>query len=39
MSGDCHFWSGLMKLKNDLLRMGKFIVGDGHKHVSRRMLG
>ena len=29
MPGDSHFWSGLMKAKNDLLRMGKFKVGDG----------
>jgi hypothetical protein len=35
MSGDSHFWSGLMKIKNDLLRMGKFIVGDGSQTCSR----
>jgi hypothetical protein len=29
MPGDSHFWSGLMKIKNDLLRMGKFTMGDG----------
>ena len=29
MPGDSHFWSGLMKAKNDLLRMGKLKVGDG----------
>jgi hypothetical protein len=28
MSGDSHFWSGLVKIK-DLLRMGKFTVSDG----------
>jgi hypothetical protein len=31
MPGDSQFWSGLMKAKNDLLRMGEFIVGDDHK--------
>jgi hypothetical protein len=29
MPGDSHFWLGLMKIKNDLLRMGKFTMGDG----------
>jgi hypothetical protein len=29
MPGYYHFWSGLMKIKNDLLRMGKFTGGDG----------
>jgi type V secretory pathway adhesin AidA len=29
MLGDSHFWSGLMEIKNDLLRMGKFTVGYG----------
>ena len=29
MPGDSHFWSSLMKVKNDFLRMGKFMVGDG----------
>jgi hypothetical protein len=29
MPGDSHIWSGLMKIKNDLFRMGKFTVGDG----------
>jgi hypothetical protein len=29
MPGDSYFWSGLMKRKNDLLRIGKFVVGDG----------
>jgi hypothetical protein len=26
MPEDPHFWSGLMKIKNNLLRMGKFKV-------------
>jgi hypothetical protein len=39
MLGDSHIWSGLMKIKNDLLRMGKFTVGDGHKPVFGRVPG
>jgi hypothetical protein len=27
--GDSHFWSGHMKVKEDLLRMGWFKLGDG----------
>jgi hypothetical protein len=28
-SGDSHFWSGLMKIKDQFLRLGHFQVGDG----------
>jgi hypothetical protein len=31
--GDSQFWSGLMNVKNDFLRMGSFIVQDG-KEIS-----
>jgi hypothetical protein len=37
MPEDSHFWSGLMKIKNDLLRMDKFKVSMGHKLVFGRM--
>src|SRR6266498_3548994 len=29
MPGDSHFWAGLMKVKRDFLRLGRFILGDG----------
>jgi hypothetical protein len=29
ISGDSHFWSVLMKVKLDFLRLGKFEIGDG----------
>lgn len=29
MPGDSHFWSGLMKVKLDFLRLDKFEIGDG----------
>jgi hypothetical protein len=29
MPGDSHFWSGLMKVKSDFLRLGKIGIGDG----------
>jgi hypothetical protein len=29
MPGDFHFWCGLMKVKSDFMRLGKFKIGDG----------
>ena len=29
MPGDSHFWAGLMKVKRDFLRLGRFKLGDG----------
>jgi hypothetical protein len=29
MPGDSHFWFGLMKVKSDFMRLGKFKIGDG----------
>ena len=29
-SGDSHFWAGLMNIKEEFLRWGRFRVGDGH---------
>ena len=29
MTGDSHFWAGLMKVKRDFLRFGRFNLGDG----------
>ena len=28
-SGDSHFWASLMKVKNDFLKFGSFIIKDG----------
>jgi hypothetical protein len=30
-SGDLHFWSGLMEVKNTLLQYGRFKVNNGHQ--------
>jgi hypothetical protein len=29
--GDSHFWAGLMKVKDDFLKWGHFLVQDGSK--------
>jgi hypothetical protein len=29
-SRDSHFWAGLMNIKEEFLRWGRFRVGDGH---------